>query len=150
MPVVFAVRDIDIEADTGLVYFDVDFWPSLVAKNRGDAPFVTEDFRMQLSRTVTRVVTDVDGRLKRLDGVFVPPDAITPEDEAIGWERETVQKTVTELRQEVRANILRHADLLEARTELRGDRRLRAKPRVRVDDPDGIRATLSALREARA
>lgn len=130
MALTVALRDIDIEADTGLVYIDVDFYPSNAAKQRGDPPLATEDFRMQISRTVREASAfDANGRLT-------------------AWT--TRQKTLAELRDEVRGNILRHAATLEVRAALRGDRRLKRKPIMRSDDPEGIKAALLSLRESRA
>ena len=155
MPVAFAIRDVDVEEDTGFVYCDVDFYASILAKTRDEEPIATEDFRMQLARMVTRIVTNEDGWMREPGGEFEYPyeqDPDTgewqPKDRE--WETETVEKTGLELLQEVRDNIRRHADTLEVTPALRGDRRLRRKPRMRVDDPDGWRTRLASLREARS
>lgn len=91
---------------TNSIYLLVHFWRSQADADAGQPPLLTNDFIMQLRRTGERVVTDANGNMKRLDGVFVAPEDVTPEDEAIGWEREAFTRTRSEIFAEVRANVV--------------------------------------------
>lgn len=95
--------------DTNNIYMLVHFWRTQSDADAGQPPMLTNDFVMQLRRTVDRIVTDAAGRLKRADGIFVAPGDVTTQDEQIGWTRETISRTRGEVFADVHANILGYA-----------------------------------------
>lgn len=152
--------------ESGLIYILVELWLTQADHDAGEPPILSNDFLIQLRRQYQRVVTSTglvageaavgegeigfpNGWHKRLDGVFVDPANITPEDEAIGWERETITKTNAELRQEARQILLAYwrrakaAALAGQSFPRRHDQRQRL---IRnLDDPDGLLARVVAL-----
>ncbi len=145
----YEIAEVSRDQDSGRIYVLVQAWRSQAEHDAGDPAFASNDFLLKLRRQYQRVVTDANGRLKRVDGVFVAPGAITPEDKAIGWERETVTKTNAELRQEVVQHIrayirrFRQRENTERAYPRKHDNRERI---VRVlSDPDGLLSRVSAL-----
>ena len=78
------IKEVSTVEGTPLTYVLIHIWNSKSAHDTGKDPIGDNDFRMQLYPTGERIVTGAQGRLKRLDGVFVHPDAATGDEE---WER---------------------------------------------------------------
>lgn len=132
----YKIREISTVKDTRLTYVQVDFWPDRAAFRRGDSPFLTNDFLMQLWTTAVRIVTRADGWLKRLDGRYVDPAAETTQEIASDeFERETYDR---DLPAEIRNNI----EAYRKRAQARGDRGSKLDPRILRDesDPEGVLA----------
>ena len=107
MGFVYQIQEITEDANTGLLVVHVHAWAT--EQRQVDSPDRPDDSHvhmMQFDRagTSVRVVTDRDGKLKRLDGVFVAPGDVTDEDEAIGFEKETYTR---DYRREIDQNIRR-------------------------------------------
>lgn len=116
---VYEIEDISTDKASGHTYVLVHFWPDAIARARGDAPVLVNDFLMQLRPTGERVVTDSQGRWKRKDGSFIElsgPDAPEFVDRA-ELEIETFERSVT---LEIAANIERFLQRAE-RDQYLGD-----------------------------
>lgn len=139
--------------ESGALYVLVLFWHGKAQFDLGLPPAVSNDFIMQINRRYQRIVTNTDGWLKRLDGVFVDPANLTEEDEKIGFEREMVTKTNAELRQEVRQHIIdywrRYKQAFLSRKPFPRKHDQREKMRRNQDDADGVLARVRAMQGTR-
>ncbi len=70
---IYVINEISTEVGVNqLTYILVDYWLSQASHDKGDPPHLSNDFRIRLRPTGTRVVKDDQGRWKRSsDGVFV-------------------------------------------------------------------------------
>lgn len=97
--------EVSTHKSSGHTYILVNFWDTRIDRDSGKLPVLTNDFLMQLAPTGERIVRDASGALKRSDGVFVPVDDVTAQDEAIGWEREMFS---VDVKAQVTANVARY------------------------------------------
>ncbi len=101
-------------AASGETYVLVDYWRSNAEHDAGDPPYYTEEFDIQVRPTKERIATNIDGWLKRIDGVFIDP-ATFPKGERptdVEWTRETV---IVDVPAYLRGKIEKHWALAEER-----------------------------------
>jgi hypothetical protein len=124
------------------IYAVIHFWAQKALFDAGQPPIIINDFLMQLVDTITQVKV-IGGRLVRLDGVRVRPEDVTEADEAIGWQRETINKTNPQLIAEVEENILNYWRRANAAGVTGDQRSFRS---VTEADPDGILTKVMAFK----
>jgi hypothetical protein len=130
---------------SSLIYCVAYFWRTKAEADVGTPPFLLNDFLMQLYPDDIRIKMQ-GGRYVRLDGVRVYPDAVTEEDELIGFQMETVKKTQPMLQEEVLNNVLRYW-ARATQPGYVGDQR--SYRELSEADPDGILAFVSPLRNTK-
>lgn len=143
----YRIEEVSTDRASGHCYVRVSFWTRSADRNRGDPPVIVNDFLMQLRPTGERVITDAEGRFLRADGVFVAPEDVTAEDNAIGWQRESFTRDVP-------AEIIANIEAYVERAEGRGDAGDRTATRERDEsDPhrilerDDVRALRNTTRD---
>ncbi len=72
------INEISREPDTGLFYFDIDFWLTQAGYTNGNQPIVSNDFRMQINPfnwsggvLVARTASDIISQIKSNVADFV-------------------------------------------------------------------------------
>ena len=123
-----------------LFYIDVDFWATRAGFLAGNPPLVSNDFRMQLSRTARVVATDVNGNWIKADGSAVDPATLTGF-EGFEWQYQTIQINPID---QIKANIAKFIQSEIAGKGRRGDLRDRRIVRQQTDST-GILALISSL-----
>lgn len=96
---IYTIQEISTDKLSGSTYVLVHFWPDAQSRHRGDTPSLVNDFLMQLRPTGSRIVTDAEGRWKRIDGSYIDPLEAKPNDD---FEREQI---VFDPAAEIAANI---------------------------------------------
>ncbi|KKL79664.1 hypothetical protein LCGC14_2012570 [marine sediment metagenome] len=99
---IYKIVEISTVLDTSLTYVLVEFWLTLESIRKGDPPLLTNDFLMQLQATSTRIITNGDGWLKTVEGIFIDPNTLDPDGPQPEWELETVPRDVPA---EIKGNI---------------------------------------------
>lgn len=142
---IYKIVEISTDKMSGHTYILVHFWRISADQITGKSPERTNDFLMQLRPTEVRVVTNADGWLKRMDGVFIDPAMLDLDKPQPEWERETVDR---DLLVEIKANIEAYWERAEAKGYPSGH----SNPHIERDnsDPYGVlaRADVLALRSA--
>ena len=130
----------------GLFYFDIDFWLTQAAYDAGNPPIISNDFRMQLVNSITRVAQDTNGFYLTTDGSSIDPAILTPDNTTIyNWKTETITLTANDIIAQIRSNIANFVKQAVANNTLRGDLRHRAIIRNQTD-PSGILTKIAALK----
>lgn len=137
---IYKIVEISTDKRTGLTYFLVHFWRTVV----GPRPDRVNDFFMQLRPTRTVIVTK-DGKWKRADGTFVDrPESI---DDPLEWGWETIDNDLPGI---IEKNIKAYWGRAE-----KGSKEdypvMHSDPRVKRDnsDPHGaLRDDVMALKDA--
>lgn len=153
---VYAIEEIS-EVSGGRIAVIVGIWNNQAERTRGAHPFKIESFVMALPPRGTewRVVLDQAGQMKRSDGVFVDPESVTDEDEAIGWEREAF---VRDYRQQIEDTVEAHLQrVIDPETPVPtpgkrpqfhvGASRNREANRLRIKDIPEVDQAVGATRE---
>ena len=129
------IKEISTVEGTPLTYVLIHIWANKALHDQGKASIGDNDFLMELYPTGQRVVQDAQGRYKRIDGVFVHPDAAIGDEE---WERETFN---IDLPVQIRENIVAYLGRRDRVKRTKGAfPRAHANPTTRrsQDDPRGI------------
>lgn len=141
----YRIAEVSTDKATGHLYALVDFWASKADFDAAKPPVLINDFLMQLRPTGQRIVTNAQGWLKRIDGVFIDRETLVPGQPEPEWERETIDR---DLPAEIRTNI----EAYWKRAQVRGDSGNKIDSRIVRDesDPHGVltRADVKALRGA--
>lgn len=99
----YKIAEIGTHQKSDRTYLLVEFWHSKADYDAGQPPYLVNDFLMSLRQNHSRVVTNADGWIKTVDGVFVDPSK-TQGNEV--WERESFS---IDLPAALKANIERYA-----------------------------------------
>lgn len=122
MALAYIVDEVSVENATGFLYAVVRFWATAAARDRADAPLVTNDFRIQARTAALQPVSGAGGTWVRKDDVLVLPQEVRPADLEVGFKTEVV---TLDVEQQLRDAINAFAGRAELSPTLRGDLTMR-------------------------